>query len=172
MYNDARMLAAQVISERLGHREAIEVAQNLIVKDDAAFSSGVLAKPSDYIFPKSLMDVNGKVISILPANQIPNTQSKDSAANPIVYEEATQFKSQHGASYIPDASTYVLRYVGITPFTVAQVVAGTVTETFTNFYEPVIIQIAVAIAMSQGLVEPLALAQRLIQIGGGSAAQS
>lgn len=162
IYNDARMVAAYVISYKKGLRERQEASNNTIRKTDATFATGVLAKPTGYIYAKSLLDVNGKVISILPVDQIPYTKRLDSLNNPVVYEETANFRSENGATYIPDAATYVLRYIGITPFILTDVTGQATTETFSPFYEPFLIQIAVAIAQQQGQVKALALAEQLL----------
>lgn len=162
IYNDARMVAAYVISYKKGLRERQEASNNTIRKTDATFASGVLTKPSGYIYAKSLLDVNGKVISILPVDQIPYTKRLDSLNNPVVYEETSVFRSENGAAYVPDAATYVLRYIGITPFVLSDVTGQVTVETFSTFYEPFLVQLAVAIAQQQGQVKPLALAEQLL----------
>ena len=162
IYNDARMVAAYVISYKKGLRERQEASNNTIRNTAAQFSAGVMNKPTGYIYAKSLLDVNGKVISILPVDQIPYTKRLDSLNNPIVYEETSVFRSENGNTYIPDLSNYVFRYIGITPFTLSDVTGQVTTETFSPFYEPILVQLAVAIAQQQGQVKPLALAEQLI----------
>ena len=164
-YNDARMVAAFVISYKKGLRERQEAANNTIRNTAATFSAGVLTKPTGHVYTKSLLDATGKVITILPVDQIPYTKRLDSVVNPIVYEEQTVFRSENGNTYIPDGNTYVHRYIGINVFTLSDVTGGVTTETFSSFYEPILIQLAVAFSEMQGQAKVMALAEQLI--GGG-----
>lgn len=162
MYNDARMLAAYVISYKKSPREAQEACQNVVRKSDAAIASGVLEKPEGYVLRKTLMTASGKIISLLPIEQLPFTSRYEALNNQIMYEEKDVFRSAHGNTFIPDANNYLFIYMGITAFTLADVTGGTVKETFSPIYESVLIQIAVAIAGLQGQEKPLAIAEQLI----------
>ena len=164
-YNSARAVAAYVISYKKGLRERQEAANNTTRNTTATFTAGVLTKPTGHIYTKSLLDATGKVISILPVDQIPYATRLDSLVNPIVFEEQLVFRSEHGNTYIPDGNTYIHRYIGVVPFVLSDVTGGTTTETFSSFYEPILLQLAVAFAQMQGQVQVMALAEQLI--GGG-----
>lgn len=161
-YNEARMVAAFILSYKKGPRERQEASNNVIVNSSATFASGVLAKPDGYIFTKSLLSSAGVVISVLPVDQIPLTKHYDSPTNPIVYEYTTEFRSANGSTNIPNGGNYVLNYVGITPFVLADVTGGTKKETFSDIYEPIILQLAAAIEETRGQQKPLALAEKLL----------
>jgi hypothetical protein len=141
-YNEARMILAQTISVMMPTRKKSLAISGNIVRDTAAtFTSGVLTKPSGFVETLSLMTSAGQLISVLPASSVALTRYLDSANNPIVYEEAAAFRSENGTAYIPNASTYVFRYYGITNFGLASVVGPLAVTGATYPASPIVLTI-------------------------------
>ena len=171
MYNESRIALANAISIRLDPFSKRQAVSNNIVRNSTfSFASGNATKETGYVENVSLMNAAGQIISVLPSHLASITRYLDSAVNPIVYEEAGIFHSENGASFVPDAATYIHRYFGISAFVAADVTNGTTNETFSAIWESVILEIAEAIATEQGLAQLNRLALTLVSPGGANAA--
>jgi len=85
------------------------------------------------------------------------------AALRAVFHEGTRFVANSGVTYIPNASTYILTYTGLTDWTLSDVTGGTAVETINKRYEPMLLQIGEAISREVGRVELNALAENLLK---------
>jgi hypothetical protein len=163
IYNEARMALAQAISARMDERsKSVAVSGNIVTNTTFQFTAGVATKPTGYIRavnPFSLLDVNGKIVCIMPMESYALEKRQDSVQNPLVFEGGGSFMAVSMLS-VPNASTYVLRYYGVSDFVITDVTNGTTLETFNRDWEPGLIQLAEAIANEQGqvAVNELALA--------------
>lgn len=165
-YNEARIALAQVISTMMPQRaKAIAVSGNIVRVSNQSITAGVLTKPAGYIEAISLFSTaTGTRIWIIPESVAFNLKLQESALTPIVIEEATGFRSDNGNTYIPDGSTYDFRYFGITQFSLTDVSGSPTTqESFNPMWEPLLIQLAEAIADEQGSPQVNALAARLVE---------
>jgi hypothetical protein len=160
IYNEARIVLAGFIAQQLGVKSAVESIDGNIVKTDLTFSAGVATKPTGFIKEVLLRDPSGNTVSIVNNIDLPSVQKYDSASTKFVYRTGSQFKAQ-STTYITDSAAYVLHYYGLTDFTLDQVLAGTVTETFNDDWAPRVLELAVAVATEHGNVDPLALAVKL-----------
>lgn len=166
IYNEARMALSNVIQQKLDpvfRREA--VGNNILTVTNLQFTSGVATKPAGYVSTLLLRSAAGQVITVLPVALMYATKHLDGFFNPLVYEKANTLASFNGATYIPNASTYVIDYFGVSYFALADVTGGTTDETFNQIWEPVILELAQAISLEQGMAQVNALADTLV--GGG-----
>lgn len=163
IYNQARMALFNAFDGALSKAEKIKAISGAIVKKtDFTFASGVASKPTGFIEHIRLTNLAGTEVSVLPSSLIRQLKSRESAANPIVFDYGTVFESQNGSTYVADAATYILRYFGITNFTLSDILGGSTVETFNENFYPAIIELAQAIAAEQGTVQVNALAKKLI----------
>ena len=158
-YNEARMVLAQAISTQMdGNRKARAISGNIVRDTAFQFASGVATKPTGYVEWISLLDSAGRVIAVLPESLYALMKQLDSYTNPLVFEEGGYFRAVSSVN-VPDASTYVLRYYGVTDWTLAQLTSN---ETFNRQWEPLLIQLAEAIANEQGGAQLNSLAAGLV----------
>jgi hypothetical protein len=147
VYNDARLNILAVIAETYPmHRKALEFSGTLVKITNLQFTTGVANKPTGYIAAVYLTDVNNNPIPVLPYSVAPMIRANESSTIRFVLESGSTFVTLTGATNIPDASTYILVYYGLTNFTLAQVLDGTTTETLNDDLQTIIIEIAEAIA--------------------------
>lgn len=164
IYNQARMALFTAIDNSMDVSEKITaISGTVIKKTDFTFASGVATKPTGYIQTVKLTDVNGAEITVLPLSLYRQLKDRISTTNRMVFDYGTTFESPDVATPIPpDAATYVLRYYGITDFTLSDILGNSTVETFNINYYPIIIELAQAIASEQGTIAVNALAQKLI----------
>ncbi len=165
-YNEARIVLWNALRQVVPPILLAEVISGLVGKDTGLqFSGGVMNKPTGFLKAILLTDVSNNKIAVLPASTIDITKHLDSADNPIVYEEDTAFRSENGNSYIPDLSTYKLRYYKLVAWTVANFTTDNPTkdETFNLDLQPILLQIAESICNEVGGAEVNALAKRLVE---------
>jgi BarA-like signal transduction histidine kinase len=75
----------------------------------------------------------------------------------------TLVERDSGTEYIPDGTEYRLAYLRILDLTSANVVLDTtITEKFKNYYNPILLEIASAIANEQGMQQVMALSKALV----------
>lgn len=162
-YNTARMQLANIVDKTVPEdKKAIVVSGNVVVSTTSTFASGVLAKPTGYVMWEYLTDVNGAQITILPVSQIQQAKDLESATNRMVFDYGTNFTALTGSTNIPNASTYIFRYYGVTQYTVTQCADGSTAESFNDFLHPTLVDLAVAIANEQGTAEINAMAIKLL----------
>jgi len=83
----------------------------------------------------------------------------------MVFDYGTYFEGPSTSTTImPNAATYILRYYGISNFTLSDILGNTTVESFNENYYPIIIDLAQAIASEQGTIAVNALAQKLIGV--------
>ncbi len=166
IYNQARIILSNVIQQKLDpvyRREA--VANNILTVSSLTFSGGVATKPAGYVSTFLLRSAAGQIITVLPFALAYATRHRDGINNPLVYEKGTTLASENGNTYIPNASTYIIDYFGVSYFTLTDITGGTVPETFNQIWEPVLLELAQRISLEQGLTDINALADSLV--GGG-----
>jgi hypothetical protein len=162
-YNQARLALANAIAQEYDPIErAYAVSGTIILKNDLTFAAGVANKPTGYLDAVLLTNSTGVKINILPVSLIEVMRSFESATNPIVYEEGTVFRSLSGNTYIPDAATYILRYYGVSEFTLDDIVNGIALESFNREWVPYIIDLAQLVIRETSSVEVVALARQLV----------
>ena len=165
IYNNARYALANAVAIRMdpfAKRQAI--SDNTVWNTTFAFASGVANKEAGYIEHKDLQTLAGIHVSVVPAHNASLIAYLDSAQNPIVFERAATFNSIHGNTFIPDASTYIHVYYGISPWVNNDVIAAgsLASETFSPVWESPLLEIAEAIAMEKGLAQVNKLALTLV----------
>jgi len=165
IYNEARMALANVIQQKLDPVYRREAVANNVLTATLTFASGVANKPAGYVSTFLLKSNAGQIITVLPVALEYATKSRDGVNNPLVYEKSITLASVNGNLYVPDANNYVLEYFGVSYFALSDVTGGVTLETFNQIWEPTILELAQAIALEQGIVNVMALADSLI--GGG-----
>lgn len=161
-YNEARMALAQAISTQMdGNKKAKAISGQIVRKTDFEFTAGLATKPTGYVEFISLLDSPGRIITILPSSLYAIMKQLDSYTNPLVFEEGAYLRAVSSTN-VPNASTYVLRYYGVTDWTLSDLSTN---ETFNRHWEPALIQLAEAIANEQGGAQLNSLASALV--GGG-----
>ena len=136
---------------------------NVSLTTTLAFSSGVASKPTGFIKGIYLSDSSNVQITMNPAAMIWRLKDLETATNRMVFDYGSNFSALTGSANIPNASTYILWYYGITTFAISDVTGGSTVEQFNDDWEPKIIQLAVAIANEQGQQAVNALAAQLVQ---------
>ena len=164
IYNQARMALFQAMDNVLSLEEKIiAISGTVIKKTDLTFTSASAPKPTGFIQAIYLTDVSGDQITILPLSVFRELKDRHSVSNRMVFDYGTVFEAPStSTTIIPNAATYILRYYGISSFTLSDILGGTTVETFNENYYPIIIELAQAIASEQGTIEVNALAQKLI----------
>lgn len=164
IYDEARLVLLKTI-DRLYPKDmkAKQISGVIKKKADLQFAAGEATKPTGFLVEERLYTVAGVQITILPVSDMFETEDLNNAANPIVYDYGTKFAQKTAdTAIIPNASTYVLWYYGISTYTIADVTGGATVEEFNQEWIPVILQLAEAIAMEQGSKQLNALAEALV----------
>lgn len=163
IWNQARFLLTQVLHEQMSNAElSKQVAGNLVTNSALTFTTGSATLPTGYVFPVSLWDASGNIITILPFGMMNTVKSLESATNKFVFESGTTLVTISGSTYVSDVSTYVLRYYGITTFTTADVTGGATVESFRDRWIPVLLEIATKLALEQGTADAEAIARSFV----------
>lgn len=165
LWNQARFLLTQVLHEQMSLEQlSKEVAGNLVTNSAFQFASGSATLPTGYVFPVSLWDVSGNIITILPFGMMNTVKhgALESATNRFVFEAGTTLVTISTSTYVTDASTYVLRYYGITTFTTTDVTGGSTVESFRERWIPVLLEIASKLALEQGTADAEAIARAFV----------
>ena len=164
IYNEARYAIFGVL-EKVMTKESLTKAINGNVVTNSnfgTFSSGTVSKPSGYVRPIYLTDSNNIEIPIIPVTLVTPMIGLQTTTNRFVSEQGTTLTNPSGTTYISDGSGYKIAYYGITTYTLAQVLAGTVTEEFIEDYYFMLLEITEAIANAQGMVDVNSLAKKLL----------
>lgn len=164
IYNQARMALFGAIDSTYSLSEKItSISGTIVKKTDLTFSAGTATKPTGYIQAVMLTDVSNDQITIESFSKYRRTKDNHAVGNRIVYEYSTTLEAPSTSTTImPNAATYILRYFGITDFTLTDVLGNSTAETFNDQYFSAILEIAQAIANEQGEQEINALALKLI----------
>lgn len=174
IYNQARSVFFNTIrmtrsAEVLG-RDLRTLIKN---KVDFTFSAGIATKPADCAWPISILALTGEQIHILPQNYVQLVRLAhyqpwiESTTNRFVFEDATTFFSLSGATYIANAADYRLTYYSLPTYSLTDVTGGATVELLDSLWQAHLIEIAIAIAMEQGLADVIKLATTLVQLKGG-----
>lgn len=165
IYNDARFALASAVDLTYPDQRKSQVISGTITKNTSfQFASGSATKPTGFIKTERLTTSAYLQITVLPTAMIQQTRALSSATNPIVYDYGTVLAQDVAdTAIIPNASTYILWYYGITTYTVSDVTGGSTTEQFNDQFHPIIIELAVALATEMGNQQVNALAQKLLQ---------
>lgn len=169
IYNQGRMAAFAALRRKVGRD--LDTLQrevgSLITSATVTFTGStpaVVTKPTGFIDFVSLNDATG-VIPLVGADMLeailegrPNWVQ--SASNRHVYEQGTQLV--HSSSFVTGACT--LKYIGITDFTLTQLLSGTSSETFSDQHLDGILELAQYVSEEHGANEVAALANRLFGV--------
>lgn len=163
IYNEARFTLAQAITSKIPrHLRAMMVSGTIIKKTDLQFTSGVATKPTGYLEPVLLTDVSGAVITILPLTLLMAVKDLESSTNRFVFETTTTLEALTGTTNIPNASTYILRYYGLSNFALSDVTGGSTVETFNDIWQDLLVEIGSGIANEMGNTQVLAFAEKMV----------
>lgn len=163
IYNQARMALFNAIDGSLSEDEKIaSISGCVIKKEDFTFASGSASKPSGFVKTVLLTDVNGDMITVLPTSMIQQLKDVESATNRMVFDYGTTLATLTGSTNVPNASTYILWYIGIASHALSDILGGTTVEPFNEQFYPAIIELAQAINAEQGVASVNALAKKLI----------
>lgn len=163
IYNEARMTLCGFIAQEYNSGVAEKAIDGNVVSAAAlTFASGVATKPTGFIKEIELRDPSGNAVTVIDAISVPSVRGYEHSTRKFVYRSGTQFIATD-STIVANSSSYSLTYVGITDFTLAQVLAGTTVETFNEEWCPRVLELACAIAVEQGKVSPLALAEKLFR---------
>lgn len=168
IYNEARIALFNALQLKLTTEELTKAIGGNIVVTNITFFGGVAPKPTGYVKFILLIDSAKNVIVLLPNTKRAlviegiNPDYIESSTNRFIFEEGTNFKSASGDLYMPNGSSYIFGYFGITNWTLGDVTAGTAVETFNDVWHSVILEIGQAIANEQGLAQINALAISLV----------
>jgi len=169
IYNEARFVLANTISRTYPERQVSEELAGLIKKKtDFQFSSGSADKTTltGFVRIERLYTSGGTQITVLPVEAMQRTEDLNTSSNPVVYDYGTVFAQKSAdTSIIPNASTYVIWYHGVTTFTTTDVTGGSTKEEFRDDWIPALIQLAQAISQEQGRKSINALAEQLVSEG-------
>ena len=158
-YNTARTSLLTALMAQYSDRQLAREVSGQITRDAAfSFSGGSATKPTGYIKLLSLMDAAGRIISPVTPNEYAMLKHLDGYGNPIVVEEGSAFVAV-STTNVPNGSDYVLRYLGLTDWTLSSLATA---ETFNTRWEPILVEIAVAALQGLGTAELNALAFRLV----------
>ena len=110
--------------------------------------------------------VVGSDIPILSVGDMQSVKDYESANNPFVFNLGSTFESLNGSTYVTNATLYVLRYIGFTNHTLANVIlATTINEPINDEIHPKLIQLASMIANEQSGLDPMSLAVQIMKGG-------
>lgn len=164
IYNQARFALYTAINNSYSREDKIKAISGTVVKKtDLQFSAGVANKPDGFMEALRLTDVSGEQITVLPFSLFRQVGKLYAADNRMVFDNGAVLEAPSTSTVImPNLSTYILYYYGITNFALSDILGGTVLETFNDRFYPSIIELAQAIAAEQGTLEVNALANKLI----------
>jgi len=163
-FNQSRIALINAITQEYKVSDrAYAISGAIVTKSDLAFAGGVATLPDGYLEAILLTALSGLKISVHPVSLMEVTRERDSAVNPIVYEDGTNFRSVHSNTFIADAATYILRYYGITDFSLDDIVIGVAEEVFNREWINNIIELAQMVIRQTSSVEVNALARELVR---------
>jgi hypothetical protein len=168
IYNDSRFILFNEYKKVLNPEQLTKrINGNIVLKTDLTFSSGSADKPSGYIRSIDLTDNAGLLIPIISANYVQAYSTSQTLTNRFVYEQGTKFINPSGSTYIADSNDYVLRYYGITEYSLTDVVGDStgIAVTYESFIEDdhyILLEIAEAICNNQGMNDILSLTKKLL----------
>jgi len=177
IYNEARLALFQALSLINDDSEDLSKLTGAIVKTaqvTMTLAGSVLTGPfpADYIEGIEAYDASKNVIEILPAELHgemllgENPHLTQAAGYRFIFEINGAFRTDNIGSTWPATENIDLRYYALETFTLAQVLAGTVTETFNRKLEPIIVTIGEALANGISQIDAIALAKSLISMKG------
>lgn len=158
VYNEARLaLANGIMKYQSPYERAITLSGFITRRADIDFTTGVASKPSGYleIIGDLYNNTDAVRIPVVPVQAEDHLRALEGTYNPFVVETATQFVAPGGASYIGDADDVEISYYAVTDWPLSDIFipyTGTTyrEELFPIELEPLLIDVAVAIANQQG----------------------
>jgi len=170
IYNESRMALYQALRTTLGREQLYNDVGALVGKSSSfTFAAGVATKPTGYVDFLSLFDAAGSQIFLLPPNLMDvvgtagtGSYYKETATNRFIFESGNTFISLSGTTYVPNASTYVVNYLSVPLFALADVTGGTTIESFNDKYIPMLLDLAEAKCGEEGSLDVLAMAKKLL----------
>jgi len=155
IYNQTRFVLARILIKQYPQSMVSSLAPGIAKrKTDLTFSSGTAAKPSGLVTVVALESAAAVPISVIPISQRRILKDLDSAVNPLVMDYGQSFVAINGSTYVPNASTYVLDYIGLDVWTLSDVIffSGTeAVETFSEDWFPILVEGCAAFASGQGV---------------------
>ena len=168
IYNDSRFALFQVMRSSMGNDEISKNVSAMFISAAITFSAAspntTAPKPTGFLKLESLMATGSVPVIVLPNELLITVRSGTnpyytiSATNLLAFEIGTNF-------LIPalfGAGAGIIDYYGITSWTLTDVLAGTAVEVFSGEYEPMLIQLAQAIANEQSTQDVNLLAKKLL----------
>lgn len=172
IYNEARFLLFEALKKRMPEKELVKyVSSNIVLRENINFLSGVGSKPSGYIAPLNMIDYNNREIYIKdPSYEMVIRRGElpayvETTTNRFLIDSGSTFTNVTGTSVMPDSTVtikYYLTYFGLTTYILSQVLDGTTTESYTDNYIPMVIELGVAISGGYGSQKALALAEKMV----------
>lgn len=173
IYNDARMALFNALETTKTIDELTELAFGaLVINETITFATSgsdtAASKPTGFIKYISLLTTTGNY----PAYLVPTSLIRDITANngtyysasatcPFVFESSSSFICPSGLGFA-NASAGKLTYFKLNTLSLSDVTGGTTSEVFAPELEPMLMEIACAIANEQGNAEVLSLAKNLL----------
>lgn len=168
IYNESRLVAFKALEniypKSLLKEHTGEISQEFKTLD---FLAGVTTNlPSGIMKIESLTDSTGKqiLVDVIEASVVragANPHYTESATNRFVFRINGKLQTVSGNTNVPDASTYELRYFGLTDFTLTDVTGNVTIETFNDRHHFSLIEISQSLALERSTQEVNALATRL-----------
>lgn len=157
VYNQTRFILAHLLVKQYPQSMVSELVPGTAKrKTDLTFASGSATKPSGLIAVVGLETAAAAPISVIPISQRKILKDLDSASNPLVMDYGQTFVAINGTTYVPNAATYVLDYIGLDTWTLSDVIffSGTQTsETFNENWIPIIVEGCAALVAGRGIAE-------------------
>ena len=175
IYNFARLAFFDAMRTKFGDEKtgkecgALRVS-TLTASFAASGANMALAKPAGYLTFEYLSNVSNVQIVLLDNDLAPtvregvNPHYIQSASNIFVFDVGETL-IHYGSTYVTAVSTYNLSYLGITAFTLSDVLGNSTTETFNEQYHQHLLELAQAIFDEQGAQQLNALALSLLGKG-------
>ena len=167
IYNHARLALTQSLLMTKSKAEVTSMAGGIVKSGAITWASQQAAKPSDFIDFVSMCNASNVPMTLLPATHIDvvrqgsNPHYTCTASNLLIFDVGANFVFVGTASLVPDLSTYVLTYIGITEWVLANVTGGSTQETIDEMLHPALLEMAQAVALEMGSLELLALGAKL-----------
>lgn len=142
-YNDARLLLATVLKQRLPLQQfMLETSGNIVNNTGFSFTSGVAQKPSGFIESVALYDASYNKIEVIPASQLEAARTLETSSLRFVIDSGSTLSTITGNTNVPDATNYILWYYWIPIYLLTDATGGVTLESFNDKYFPVIIEVA------------------------------
>jgi len=164
IYNDARRAYVRSVIEVLPEHVASRTLSGVLEKvSNLTFTSGVAALPVGYMSTVLLTDSSSNDIQVIPSSMLNRVKDLESLTLPFVEEQGVSLTAPSGLTYIPNGSTYILRYYGIVPYSLSDILTDVpATEGIRDGDIPFLVEIADALSRGLAYNEALSLASKLL----------